>query len=398
MRGYRLYSSLAETDSIQKYAEIDLFALRNNYRVLRDCLLARSPRLRPIAVVKADAYGHGATACVRSLLREGCDFFAVSCIEEAIAVRDECDACNARADILILGYTDPCAAALLFEKRLTQTLLSEAYANELAACARQASVRIRVHAAINTGMNRIGIAARDVGEIRDAADALLRIRKLTELEVCGMFTHFSSADGETPASEEATARQIGFYRALREELEGRGMVVPFHHVCNSAAAVRGIAELFDGARLGILLYGACPAISGELPLSPVMRLCARIVHVFELPAGERVGYGGEFCADVNRTVAVIGIGYADGWLRAYAGAKVRLHLAGGDRDVSLIGRVCMDQCMLDVTGTGARVGDRVTLFGADREQLCALSARAGSIDYEGLCLVSSRVLRFYKDV
>lgn len=397
MRGYRLYSSLDAPASVQKYAEIDLFALRSNYRVLRDCLIARSSVLRSIAVVKADAYGHGAEGCVRALLEEGCDFFAVSCMEEALAVRDVCNRCRRDADILILGYTDPKEAARLFEHRLTQTLLSEAYAEALQKEAERADVCLSVHVAVNTGMNRIGLNARSMTEVHDAADALLRILKFRNLDVCGMFTHFSSADEETPVGEEATAHQLARYRALRDALEKVGAVIPFHHVCNSAAAVRNVAEMFDGVRLGILLYGAYPSLAKSLPLRPVMRLCAKIVHVFDLPAGERVGYGGEFIADERRTVAVIPIGYADGWLRAYTGAAVHLRSVSGEHDVPLIGRVCMDQCMIDVTGCEARVGDLVTLFGENCTQLAALSARAGSIDYESLCLISSRVLRFYKD-
>lgn len=393
MDGYRLYSSLDTAEFVQKYARVDLSALRSNYRILRGTLIARAPSLRTVAVVKADAYGHGAEACVRALLQEGCDFFAVSCIEEAIAVRRAC----ATADILILGYTEPRAAELLAEHALIQTVTSASYAERLDEAARGIGTCVRVHAAINTGMNRIGLNAREHEEIFSAAEELLHIGALASLDLCGMFTHFSNADEETPLGEELTARQLSRYRALRAEIERRGLFIPFHHVCNSAAAVRGVAELFDGARLGILLYGACPSLSGELKLSPVMRLCARIVHVFRLPAGERVGYGGEFLSDREREVAVIGIGYADGWLRAYAGANVRITTPSGAHDVPLIGRICMDQCMLDVTGIGARVGDTVTLFGDGREQLAALSARAGSIDYESLCLVSSRVPRFYEN-
>ena len=395
MSGYRLYSSLENADFAQKYAQIDLTSLRENYCILRDGLLARAPSLRAIAVVKADAYGHGAPACVRALLREGCDFFAVSCFEEAVAVRRACDAVGASAEILILGYTDPREAECLASEHLLQTVLSEEYARALDAAAQRASVCVRVHVAINTGMNRIGLDARSSEESLCAADALLRIKEMSGIDVCGMYTHFSNADEETPVGEDATARQLARYRALREEIERRGMFIPFHHVCNSAAAVRGVAELFDGARLGILLYGVYPALS-SLPLQPVMRLCARVVHVFRLPAGERVGYGGEYCAETEKTVAVIAIGYADGWLRAYRGACVRVHAKAGDFDAPVLGRVCMDQCMLDVTGKEVHVGDTVTLFGADRAQLAALSERAGSIDYEGLCLVSSRVLRVYK--
>ena len=397
MDGYRLYSSLTDCTYSQKYAEIDTVALRSNYRVLCAHLREKAPSLRAIAVVKADAYGHGAQASVRALVREGCDFFAVSCIEEAIAVRRECDALGCVADVLILGYTDERAAALLSEHRLIQTVCSEAHARTLDAEAARIGVCIRVHAAINTGMNRIGLDARSDAEIEATADALLRIGALPSLDVCGMFTHFSSADETSDEGEKTTARQMARYRALRDALDLRGITVPFHHVCNSAAAVRSVAELFDGARLGILLYGVYPALAGKLSLVPVMRFCARVTHVFDLPAGERVGYGGEFSSSEPRRIAVIGVGYADGWIRAYTGACVRLYCTDGAHDVPIVGRICMDQCMIDVTGYDPCVGDTVVLFGDDREQLATLSAHIGSIDYESLCMVSSRVPRIYKN-
>ena len=186
MSGYRLYSSLENADFAQKYAQIDLTSLRENYCILRDGLLARAPSLRAIAVVKADAYGHGAPACVRALLREGCDFFAVSCFEEAVAVRRECDALGASAEILILGYTDPREAERLVSERLLQTVLSEEYARALDAAAQKAAVCVRVHVAINTGMNRIGLDARSSEEFLRAADALLRIKEMSGIDVCGM--------------------------------------------------------------------------------------------------------------------------------------------------------------------------------------------------------------------
>ncbi|MBE6588744.1 MAG: alanine racemase [Ruminococcaceae bacterium] len=396
--GYRLYSSLEDIGVSQKLARIDLCALRENYRILRKSLSQRKPDLRLICVVKADAYGHGARACVHALLDEGCTFFAVSCIEEAIAVRASCDEKGADAEILILGYTDPSLAYLLGRHGLTQTLLSAEYARRLDKAAEAAGVRLLTHVAINTGMNRIGFDARTDEECAISAHAIERVCALPSLDVRGMFTHYARADETEESGKAATRLQTARYSALLRALEERGVRIPLHHTCNSAAALGGEAELFDGVRLGIVLYGAARFLHAGLNLRPVMRLEAKILHTYTLIPGECVGYGGTFDAETEREIAVIGIGYADGWLRAYRGAKLLLKTRDGVHYVPMVGNVCMDQCMLDVTGTGARVGDTVTLFGGESaDQLSSLSSRAGSIDYEALCLISSRVLRVYND-
>ncbi len=396
-REYRLYSALPKIGNAVKWAQIDLARLRSNYRLLCRALFEKKRHLRVIAVVKADAYGHGAEACVRTLLGEGCDFFAVSCIEEALAVRRVCDACEKNADVLILGYTDPTFAELLSEQRLTQALLSEEYAVQLNAAATDAGVSVLSHVAVNTGMNRIGFGARNEEETEESGRAILRVSALPSLSLCGMFTHFARADEETAEGLLATRRQAARYRALRELLEKNGFCVPFHHTCNSAAALWGDVDPFDGVRLGILLYGVAPALHRGLALLPVMRLQARILHIHTLFPGEEVGYGGEFVAGSERKIAVLGIGYADGWLRAYRGSTVYVHTGKGVCAASAVGRICMDQCMLDVTDTAACVGDVVTLFGDEPGQLASLSQAADSIDYESLCLISSRVLRTYRE-
>ncbi len=396
---YRLYSSLPCLESAQKLARIDLGALRKNYRALCELLGKRRHGLRNICVVKADAYGHGARECVRVLLEEGCDFFAVSCIEEALAVREVCDAEGSRADILILGYSDPETASLLSAANLTQTLLSKEYADALHAAAEKAGVRLLTHVAVNTGMNRIGFDARSEEEICLAAKEIEELGALPCFKLCGMFTHFACADGDGFDGVDVTRTQETRYESLRLLLEERGVMIPFHHVCNSAAAIKGETEIYHGARLGILLYGVCPALHLGVNLTPVMRLEARILHTHKLLSGERVGYGGDFCAESERRIAVIGIGYADGWLRAYSGARVLVKAkSGASYYVPIVGRICMDQCMLDVTGTDVCVGDAAVLFGDGAQQLEELSRQVGSIDYEGLCLISARVLRAYTDV
>ena len=397
-RVYQLYSSLPEPELLRTWAEIDLDALRHNYRILRQTAQSGgNAGVRMIAVVKADAYGPGAPECVRVLLEEGCDFFAVSCIDEAIAVRQICDRAKRDADILILGYTFPGLADRLARYDLIQTLLSEEYARELNAAAADADVLIRTHVALDTGMSRIGFPAHGGKETERTAAAIMRVRDLERLRLEGLFTHFARADEDDPDGEKATGEQSARYRAVCDALSGRGVRLSFHHVCNSAATVLRPQDRMDGVRLGILLYGAYSCERIALPLRPVMKLRTVIVHVCRLLPGERVSYGGRFRAEEERLIATLSIGYADGFLRAYSGASVTVECSDGPHTVPIVGRICMDQCMIDVTGTDAKPGDRVTLFGYRPGDLHEFAVRAGTIDYECLCMISSRVSRVYPE-
>lgn len=378
-------------------AEIDLCALRRNYRLLLNRIRKTNRNIRPIAVLKADAYGHGAAICAAALAAEGCDFFAVASLEEAVALRAALRENEIPGDILILGCTDPQDVATLARDDLIQTLLSESYAEALANAAEQSGVRVRTHIALDTGMNRIGFPARNTGEMEAAVRSVLRIRHRKSTVLEGMFSHFARAD-EGAAGEAFCAEQSRRFRVVRDQLAACGAPIPFCHLCNSAASVNRPDDLMDGARLGILLWGAVPPENPALPLSPVMKLRTKIVHLHDLPAGESVGYGATYRPGENRLIATLPIGYADGWLRAYSGATVTVHTRKGKRTVRVVGRVCMDQCMADVTGTAAQVGDTVTLFGDDPTALAELSARAGTIPYESLCSISSRVPRVYTDV
>ncbi len=393
---YKLYSSLTELEQRKTWAEIDLDALCRNFRLLREMATADRSDVRVIAVVKAEAYGHGAPECVRALLSEGCDFFAVSCIDEAVAVRSVCDEAQKEAEVLILGYTQPSLAIQLARYNIIQTILSEDYALNLNLSAASAGVTIRTHLAVDTGMNRIGLAAHSAEEISATVSAISRIRTFPHLCIEGMFTHFARADEEAGGAGEAfTDLQSARYNSLRSELEERSIFIPFHHSCNSAAAVRRSKDRMDGVRLGILLFGARPSDCIELPLKPVLKLKTLISHLHKLLPGEGVSYGCCYTAESERLIATMPIGYADGFLRAYSGAFVTVETENGPHAAPIVGKICMDQCMIDVTGTGAKAGDTVVLFGNDPKELYAYADRAGTIDYECLCLISSRVPRVY---
>ncbi len=381
-----------------KRAEIDLGALQSNFRACLDKIQAASPASRILAVVKADAYGHGTEPCVRALLAAGCDFFAVSCIEEALAVRAVCRDEKTDADILILGYTTPTFAPLLAENNLIQTLLSADYTRELATAAKDANLSpLRVHVAIDTGMGRIGYPARTEKEIDQTVCNILSLREEDAFDVCGMFTHFARADEGLATSKEKTTLQATRYRAVKEKLKESGMTIPFHHVCNSAAALTRPDDLFDGVRLGLCLYTPPTYKPKRLNLQPVMHLSADVVHIQTIPAGESVGYGGRFTALNDTPIGVLPIGYADGISRSLRGAVLTLHTEKGAYPVKIIGSVCMDQCMIDLSGIDAKVGDRVSFFGHTPTALATLAEHAGTIPYELLCAISPRVPRTYQE-
>lgn len=391
MGSFRLYSGIPSLPNGKVWAEINTQALADNYRILCD----KTSDVRHICIVKADAYGHTSAICVETLLDAGCDFFAVSCIEEAIEIRELCRAKGRFAEILILGYTDPKHAKDLAEYNIIQTVVGEDHAEALLQKAKFEKCTVRVHVALDTGMNRVGLCARNENECMRAADTVKALVAEKRLSVEGLFTHFSKADEEeasvfAPGSH--TRIQAKRFATVRDLLKDSGIEL-FCHACNSAAAVRFPEYAFDGVRLGILLYGVCPSRHVATETAPVMSLHTVISHIHGLPAGESVSYGGRYVAKSDRVVATLPIGYADGFLRAYEGAEVTVHTCLGDRKAPIIGRICMDQCMIDLTGIPAEVGDRVTVFGDDHEALSSLAALADTIEYEVICLISGRVPR-----
>lgn len=393
MSRYRTYSSLSFSDKHKAEAHIDLSALVSNYKKLCSYLDGQ----RAICVVKADAYGHGAPECARVLSEAGCDFFAVSSIEEANAIRDIFPlGSGKKTDIIILGYTFPSQARQLAEADIIQTISSEQYARELNRYAEEAGVVVRTHIALDTGMNRIGFCVHNERQINEAVAEICDIGQLKGIKIEGMFTHFADADADFEKREKKTVRQYDRFDKVKTRLEKKGFDTGFCHVCNSAATVKFPQFHLDGVRLGIMLYGALPSEYVECQLSPVMTFKTIISHIHLLPPGEEVGYGGEFSSSVERKIATIPIGYADGFIRAFSGAELYIHTKSGVVPAPVVGRVCMDQCMIDVTEIDACEGDEVTVFGEDSGRLHALAKKAKTIEYEILCLTSSRVPRIYE--
>ncbi len=391
----RTYSTLPILGVHKAWVEISYDALCKNYRYIAQRIREKNAKTRMIAVVKADGYCHSNEICVPSFLDAGCDFFAVSSVEEAIAVREIADRSGRHPDILILGYSIPSAAGLLARHDIIQSLLSREYAEELSRSAAEAGVSIRVHVKVDTGMNRVGFSAHSAKEIEASASAIKQAISLPNLFAEGLFSHFARADEDLSDAPEGDLNRMQYERfiAVDSALRARGIALPMRHICNGVGAIRFPGEyLLEGARIGLPLYGAgLPELSDVL--LPAMRLRTVVAHLHPLLPGEGVSYGSTYRSKEERTLATLPVGYADGLLRAYRDGAVVVHTKNGDVSAPLVGRICMDQCMIDVTGLDVSVGDTVTLIGDVPNGTLETATRGGTIEHELFCMISSRVPR-----
>lgn len=371
------------------WAEVDLDTLGRNLAAIR----RRVGEVPVCAVVKAAAYGHGDGPVARYLAGQGVRWFAVSCLAEALRLRRA----GISVGVLILGYTSPEQAAALAEHRITQTVMSLAYARQLSAAALAAGVTVGCHLKVDTGMGRIGFTART--GLKAALDEMEAALGLPGLRCTGLFQHFAAADETDGESAAYTERQHALFVQVREALAARGRRFALVHCCNSAAGMAHPEWGMDLVREGILLYGYDPAGRPDCPgFAPVLRLKTVVTQVKTLPAGESVSYGRGYtvpAADAPRRVATVAVGYADGYSRLLSGCGV---MALHGRPAPVLGRVCMDQTILDATDIpDAQPGDEVTVFGPGGVADSAASAarKAGTIPYELLCGVGLRVPRIY---
>lgn len=362
------------------WAEIDLDALRRNFRLVRQC----AGDAAVMAVVKADAYGHGDAVIAPLLEKEGADAFAVACLGEALRLRRA----GVTKPVLILGYTHAESAAALAKYDIRQTVFSPEYAEALSAAAVQAGVTVRVHLKIDTGMARLGFAPNDV-------DGAARAAALPGLLAEGIFTHFAAADSEAPQDKEYTRRQYALLSGMTDALAGRGVTFPVRHCCNSAGTFAWPEYRLDLVRPGIILYGEQPSPDVTLPgLRGAMRLCAVVSQVRTLSPGDAVSYGCTYRAPHAVRAATLTIGYADGYPRALSSrGTVSLH----GRPARVLGRVCMDQIVVDVTDIPqTKPGDTAVIFGGEAaDSVAGVAAMTGTIGYEVLCDVGRRVPRVY---
>ena len=370
------------------WAEIDLDALDFNVESIRKLL---PDGTQMMAVVKADAYGHGDRMVSRELSRKGVQWFGVSNLEEGASLR----AAGVEGVILIFGFTPPSMAKELAGFGISQAVLNAEYARELNEYAQKAGVKVKGHIKLDTGMGRIGFACQTPEACLDELCACCR---LPGLEITGIFSHFSSSDDPSPEGIAYTKMQKERFDAVVAGLAKRGVSIPFRHLQNSAGIVSYPECRYEAVRAGVILYGQpLPFLPGHsLPLKPVMSLCSTVAMVKTVRPGECISYSRTFTAPREMRVATIPIGYADGYLRAFSN---RADVLIRGKRARVIGNVCMDQLMVDVTHIlDVQVEDRVTLAGRDGQEeitFSELADLAGTIHYELLCLVGKRVPRVY---
>lgn len=367
------------------YVEISLEAIGHNIREVKK----RLPEgVKLLGVVKANAYGHGAVP-VASYLENQVDYFATATIEEAVELREN----GISAPILILGYVSPSQYGDLVEYDITQTIDSYAQALALEKEAARQNRKAKAHLAVDTGMTRIGFQVTE-----HDADEAAKIADLPHIELEGMFTHFSCADQE---DKTYCSMQMEKYDKMTALLAERGVTIPLRHICNSAGIMEFDDHRFEMVRSGIITYGIYPSeeVKKErLDLIPALSWKSHVIHVKEVGPGIGVSYGATYVTEKPMTrIATVSAGYADGYPRALSNQScVLIH----GKKAPIIGRICMDQMMVDVTDIpDVQVEDVVTLVGTDGDETITIEEianPAARFDYEMLCDISSRVTRVYK--
>ena len=372
------------------WAEIDLDAIENNIRNIRNYV---SKDAKILGVVKADAYGHGYFEVAETLLKNGADILAVACIDEAIQLRHK----NITCPILILGQSDIKDAEALIKYDVIPACFTYSLAEALSTEAKKRNKIAKLHIKVDTGMGRIGFRyTDDENEKKSTIDEILKISSLENIEINGIFTHFSVADDD---DDDYTFFQFSNFTDLCDRLKQNGLDIKLRHCANSAALIRFPQMHLDMVRPGIILYGLKPSSFVDcsvLGLKPAMTFKAKITNIKTIEAGASVSYGRRFKADKIKKIATIPVGYADGYTRLLSG-KAEALVCG--KLCKIVGNICMDQCMIDVTDVNnISIGDEAILFGKGENielPVESLSDKLGTINYEILCMVSKRIPRVY---
>lgn len=363
------------------YAEVDLSAIRDNISAVRDRV---GPYVRIMPAVKAEAYGHGAVPVSKACLEAGADLLCVANVDEAAELREA----GVSGPILILGCSIPAAAEEVVQYDITSTVCEQEYAKQLSNAAIKQNKTAIVHIKVDTGMGRIGVQPEETVELAR------QIVSLPGLRLEGFFTHFPSSD---EPERDFTLKQINTFKSLRKRLAAEGINIPVAHTSNSGGILAFPEADFEAVRPGIIVYGYYPSpnVPRSIPIRPPLTLKTHIVFLKTVPPGTSVSYGRTHITTKASKIATLPIGYADGYNRLLSNkgeAAVR-----GVR-VPVIGRVCMDQIMIDVTDVpGVSTGDEVVLYGGGYEYLGvdAIASKIGTIPYEVLCAIGNRVARVY---
>ncbi len=371
------------------WAEIDLDAAKYNFQALK----SKTAAGKLLAVVKANAYGHGSVRMSRLYEELGASYLAVSNIEEALEIRHS----GVRTPILVLGFVPPECASKAVENDITLSVYSLEIAKAFSKVVNGIGKTLKIHLKFDTGMGRIGFLPKPYGK-SSLYEALVAAR-LDGLFVEGAFSHLAVADGgDDDAGRQYTRTQARLFLDALKYLKDRGVEIPISHISNTAATLDYPELALDMVRLGISLYGLKPSENVKnLPkLKPVMTLKSIVSHIKNVPSGTALSYGCTFLTKKETTVATVPIGYADGFFRSSANGGVLLTVSHSP--VPILGRVCMDQLMLDVTDIdGVNFEDEVCIFGKGAyESADSYAIKNGTIGYEAVCAVGHRVPRIYK--
>ncbi|MBC7188711.1 alanine racemase [Candidatus Aerophobetes bacterium] len=362
--------------------EIDLDAVVYNLRQIR---LKVGENVKIMAVVKADAYGHGALEIAKAAISGSAEWLGVANVEEGVKLREG----GIKNPILVLGLSFPEEGELAIKYELSQTVCTLEFARNLSIRARKIGKPARVHVKIDTGMGRIGIIAEE------AVDFIKRLLVFDGIKLEGIFSHFARAEEK---NGEFTTKQIQRFNMVINELEREGIKVPIRHIANSAAILNFPATYFDMVRPGIMIYGLYPSdnLANSLSLKPVMSFKTCIVYLKDVPPGTSLGYGRSFVTRKKSKIATLPVGYADGYSRKLSGKSCVL--IRGKR-APVVGRICMDMMLVDVSHIpDVKIGDEVVLFGRQGEEEISVQEIASlqeTINYEILCNVGNRVFRVY---
>ncbi len=366
------------------YATVSLETIKNNILNIRR-LLPNNTEL--MAVLKADAYGHGA-AVVGKYIEPYIDSAGVATVEEGIELRQA----GVNVPILVLGYTSPKQFEIMIKNNIMPTIYNEQIAILYSKAAKRLNLNAGYDIAVDTGMTRIGFRVSD-----ESADTIERITKLDNIIFKGLFTHLSCAD---TFDEDYTAKQFEEYDSMCQKLKDRKIKLPMRHVCNSAGIMKYPQKYYEGVRSGIITYGMYPSNEVDkklLDIKPALEWKAHIINISNVEPKRGVSYGATYITEKSITkIATIGVGYADGYPRSLSSKGcVLIH---GKR-APIIGRVCMDQMMVDVTDIpDVKLEDIATLIGRDGDEFISieeLSNKAGSFNYEMSCGIGKRVKRIY---
>ena len=372
------------------WAEISLNAIEHNYNVIRNKV---ADDTKVCCVIKADGYGHGAVELSQVYEKLGADFFAVSNIDEGIEIRKS----GSKLPIVILGYTPVSEAENLAAYNISQAVFSLEYAKELSEKCVEEDCICKMHIKVDSGMSRIGFMCQEFPRDEYSIEEICEACCLPNLEVEGLFTHFCVSD-EDAEGREFTNKQYENFIHVRDSLKKRGVDISVVHCSNSGAIEDYPETCCDMVRAGIILYGLAPSskLADRLDLVPAMTLKTVVAFVKEVQKGATISYGRTFTADRKMKIATVPIGYADGFIRQ--NAKDGYMMVNGKK-AKIVGRICMDQTMLDVTDIeDVKTGDEVVVFGTGENgepTADSLAENTGTINYETVCLVGKRVPRLY---